>query len=151
MSIKNWKAGNYVSCLAFVITVVAMIFYGINVSGGYWSGSSVDGVVALEVWTLIVIVASLVVSQINLGIISRVATGLLKIAVPILLTFAAMTFLAARVEGLGFILAPDENLIDVLQTPENMASVRNTIITAALYFVGAIAGMVAAFMSEKKA
>ena len=62
-----------------------------------------------------------------------------------------MGFVSTRVEGLGYIFGSDENVLDEIQTEENMRSAYTAIAGFAFYAVTWLVALVACFCGMTKA
>ena len=79
------------------------------------------------------------------GTVVELISGLLQIAVPVLLTLCLVNLIAARAEGLGFIYFSNADVLLEVQTPANLSSATGTIANMVLLGVAVLVSMVAAF------
>ena len=79
-----------------------------------------------------------------------VVSGALRIVIPVLLVIAAMNVVSSRVEGFAFIYFSNQEVLQEVQTPANMASAHGAIANIVLLGVAAVVGIVAAFFSVEK-
>ena len=85
------------------------------------------------------------------GKILSAITDILRIAAAVLLIASLMGFVSTRVEGLGYIFGSDENVLDEIQTEENMRSAYTAIAGFAFYAVTWLVALVACFCGMTKA
>lgn len=153
--IKKQTIGTWISLGAFIMTLVSVIIYGVGVGGaGYFSGRGVTSLVVCTVLALVFLVAILVLPQFKfdgiLGFILDILVDMLKILVPLMLGIAVINFIGTRVEGLAYIYFSNEDVLSTIQTPENLFSAGNAIITIIMYFVTIVIACVAAFFGFRK-
>ena len=106
--IKKQSVGIWFNIIVAVLTIVSVIVYGVNISGdGYFQNASVGNLVAYCVIAVIMLVAVIVLAQPKFtgtaALVTEIISGLLKIAIPVLLMLCLVNLISARAEGLGFI------------------------------------------------
>ncbi len=153
--LKKQSIGWYLTLAAFALNLLAFIFYGVNVSSsGYFYGSSVPAIVWYASFELVELLAILVLAQVRLhGTAGRVLTfikGAMQIVAAILPALALVTFIEARVEGLGFIYFSNEEILATIQTAENIFSATTAIVGFVLFGLTWLLACVAAFFRVQK-
>lgn len=154
-SIKKVSVGGWISVVTAILAIVSAIVYGVNVSSeGYFQNASVTNLVLFTILTAVMLLAAVVLSQLDLtgaAAVGRdVVTGAMQIVAPVLLAFCLVNLVSARVQGLGFIYFSNPDVILEVQTPANMASASGAIANMVCLGVAAIAGVVAAFCNTRK-
>lgn len=155
MNIKKFSAGAWVSCITAVLALVALIAYGMNVSGaGYFHNASVTNLVLFNILAIVGMAAVIVVGQLELkgtaATVTELVAGAVQILAPVLLALCLINLVAARAQGLSFIYFSNPDVIMEVQTPENMSSAMGTIVNIVCLAVATIMGIVSAFCSAKK-
>lgn len=154
MNIKKFSAGAWVSCITAVLALVALIAYGMNVSGaGYFHNASVTNLVLFNILAIVGLAAVIVVGQLELkgtATVTELVAGAVQILAPVLLALCLINLVAARAQGLSFIYFSNPDVIMEVQTPENMSSAMGTIVNIVCLAVATIMGIVSAFCSVKK-
>lgn len=153
--IKKQSFGIWFNLVVAVLTVVSLIVYGVNISGeGYFKGASVGNLILYGVIAIIMLAAVIVLAQLQITGTARkvmeIISGLLRIAVPVLLTLALVNLVSARAEGLGFIYFSNADVLQEVQTPANMSSATGTIANMICLGAAAIFAMIAAFFTLRK-
>lgn len=153
--LKKQRAGIYVTVLALILTVAALITYQVNIAGaGYFQNAVVVQAVIYPVIALVLEILVVVLAQVSLkGAAAKtvdVVSGALRIVIPVLLVIAAMNVVSSRVEGFAFIYFSNQEVLQEVQTPANMASAHGAIANIVLLGVAAVVGIVAAFFSVEK-
>ena len=153
MNIKKQSAGVWVNLIAVILAVASLIVYGVNISSaGYFQNATVSIMLPYGILAVVLLVLVIVLAQLKLtgGAATAVEliSGLMRIAVPVLLTLCLL--ISARAEGLGFIYFSNADVILEVQTPENLASATGTIATMICLAVSAVATMAAAFFRLTK-
>lgn len=153
--LKKQRAGIYVTVLALILTVAALITYQVNIAGeGYFQNAVVAQAVIYPVIALVLEILVVVLAQISLkGAAVKaidIVSGALRIVIPVLLVIAAMNVVSSRVEGFAFIYFSNQEVLQEVQTPANMASAHGAIANIVLLGVAAVVGIVAAFFSVEK-
>lgn len=153
--IKKQTVGIWFNILAAVITLVSVIVYSVNISGkGYFHDASVNGLIAYCVIAVIMLAAVVALAQIKLSGTAatalEVVSGILRIAVPVLLTLCLVNLISARAEGLGFIYFSNADVLQEVQTPENLSSATGTIASMVCLGISAVLAMAAAFFRLHK-
>lgn len=154
--IKKQSVGIWFNVITAVLTLISLILYNVNISmGGYYQNASAGNIGMYSVLIIIMILVVVVLAQADLkeNVVIEIISGLLRIAIPALITFSFITLISARVEGLGFIFFSNPDVLLEIQTPANMASAHCAIANMVFFGIAAILGMVATFMNldNKKA
>ncbi len=154
-SIKKMSVGAWISAVAALLSLVSVIVYGVNVSSaGYFQNASVSNLVLFVILTIVMLVAVVILAQLNVtgGAATGVelVSGAMQILAPVLLAFCLVNLVSARAQGLGFIFFSNADVILEVQTPENMASATGTIVNMVCLAVAMIASVIGAFCSTKK-
>ena len=149
--IKKQTVGIWFNVLVAILTIVSLIVYGVNISGeGYFQGASVGNLIALSVAAIVMLVIVIALAQVKLtgtaATVAEIISGLLRIAVPVLLVICLVSLISARAEGLGFIYFSNEEVLAEVQTPANMSSAAGTIANMVCLGISAIFAMAAAFL-----
>lgn len=150
MNIKKQSAGVWVNLIAAILAVVSLIVYGVNISSaGYFQNASVSSMLPYGILAVVLLVLVIVLAQLKLtggaATAVEILSGVMRIAVPVLLTLCLINLIAARAEGLGFIYFSNADVILEVQTPENLSSATGTITNMICLAVSAVAAMAAAF------
>lgn len=153
---KKQTAGSCITFIAFVLSIVAIIVYSVNVNSvGYFQNATVPEAVMYNVIGIVLLAVVLIVSQLSInGIADKLLTivsDILRIGTPALFIAALMKLVSSRVQGFAFIYFSNEEVLHEVQTAENMSSAHGTIANIVLLGVTAVVAMVAAFFSIKKA
>ena len=152
---RKITAGAFITCLAALLTIVALIVYAINVGAeGYYQGASVPGLVLYSIIAIVLYIVAICLGMIKAdgskGKILDIVTGIMQIAAPVLVAYGMISLISSRVEGLGFIYFSNADVILEVQTPANLASAGTAITSMVLYGVALFVGIVAAFMNLRK-
>ena len=153
--IKKQSVGIWFNIIVAVLTIVSVIVYCVKISGdGYFQNASVGNLVAYCVIAVIMLVAVIVLAQPKFtgtaALVTEIISGLLKIAIPVLLMLCLVNLISARAEGLGFIYFSNADVLQEVQTPANMSSATGTIANMICLGVAAIFAMIAAFFTLRK-
>lgn len=153
--IKKQPVGIWFNIIVAVLTIVSVIVYGVNISGeGYFKNASVGNLVAYCVIAIIMLAVVIALAQPKFtgtaAIVTEIISGLLRIAVPVLLMLCLVNLISARAEGLGFIYFSNADVLQEVQTPANMSSATGTIANMICLGVAAIFAMIAAFFTLHK-
>lgn len=153
--LKKQRAGIYVTVLALILTVAALITYQVNIAGaGYFQNAAVAQAVTYPVIALVMEILVVVLAQVSLkGAAAKaveVVSGAMRIVTPVLLVVAAMNVVSSRVEGFAFIYFSNQEVLQEVQTPANMSSAHGAIANIVLLGVAAVVGIVAAFFRVEK-
>ena len=153
--IKKQSVGIWFNIIVAVLTIASVIVYGVNISGdGYFQNASVGNLVAYCVIAVIMLVAVIVLAQPKFtgtaALVTEIISGLLRIAIPVLLMLCLVNLISARAEGLGFIYFSNADVLQEVQTPANMSSATGTIANMICLGVAAIFAMIAAFFTLRK-
>ena len=152
---KKITAGAIVTCIAAIVTLVALIVYNVNVNrAGYFEKNTVTNLVFFSILAIALFVVVIILGSISLnGAADKcksILMGILQIGAPVLIAFCLIQLIAARVEGLGFIYFSNADVTLEVQTPENLASAQMAIASMVLYGVALMAGLVASFFSLRR-
>ena len=152
---KVLSAGNIITCLSCIFGLIGLIIYAVNVnSEGFFRGNRVAAVVTFGVIAMIaaVVVILLTILPVKGGAAKVVDLLVMvcKVLVPVMLMIAAMTLLANRVAGFGYIFGANEDVRAEVATAENIASAMVAMVAIGFDYVAAIAGIVAAFFLPKR-
>lgn len=153
--VKKQSAGVWVALVAAVLTLASVIVYAVNIgSPGYFQNASVANLIVYSVLAIVLLLAVIALAQLELtgaaDTVRSLISGVMQIAVPVLLTLCLANLIAARAEGLGFIYFSNADVILEVQTPENLSSATGSIANMVCLAVAAVSGMVAAFFNLKK-
>lgn len=153
--IKKQSFGIWFNLIVAVLTVVSLIVYGVNISGeGYFQGASVGNLILYGVIVIVMLAAVIILAQIQTSgaaqIVTEIISGLIRIAVPVLLTLALVNLVSARAEGLGFIFFSNADVLQEVQTPANMSSASGTIANMICLGVAVFFAMIAAFFTLRR-
>ena len=134
-AIKKQKLGTWLTLAVIILGIVSVIIYSVNGSvEGYFKGTNQSSVVIMSVLAIVFAI-----------------TDILRISAAVLLIASLMGFVSTRVEGLGYIFGSDENVLDEIQTEENMRSAYTAIAGFAFYAVTWLVALVACFCGVTKA
>ncbi|MCR4698845.1 MAG: hypothetical protein K5762_05725 [Bacilli bacterium] len=154
--LKKFSIGTWITACAFVLTFLSFIFYfiGVNIEG-YFQGETVTGTLLLTIFSLlgacgVVVYTLFYKSEGMVGKILDIVVNVLKAGIAIMLVFAGMILLNARVEGLAYIYASNEEILETIQTPANMASASMAIVTVVFLVLAGVAMIVSSFFSLRK-
>lgn len=153
--VKKLSAGAWVALVAAILALASIIVYAVNIgSAGYFQNASVANLVTYSVLAIVLLLAVIVLGQLKLtggaATVVELLSGVMQIAVPVLLTLCLANLIAARAEGLGFIYFSNPDVILEVQTPANLSSATGSIVSMVCLAVATVSGMVAAFFNIKK-
>lgn len=153
--VKKLSVGGWIALVTAVLALISVIVYGVNVSSeGYFQNASVTNLVLFCVIAIILLVAAAALGVVEVkgsaATAVELASGLMQIVAPVLLTFCLVNLVAARAQGLGFIYFSNADVILEVQTPANLSSATGTIVNMVCLGVAALAGLVGAFCNTKK-
>ncbi len=153
--LKKQTAGTYITFLAFILSIVSVILYNVNINAaGYFQNSTVAGAFTCNLVGIVILLVILALAQLPAkgiaGLIVTLINDALRIMAPVIFIVALMQLLSARVEGFAFIYFSNEEVLHEVQTAENMASTHGTIANMVFLGLTAILAIVAAFFSTKK-
>lgn len=153
--IKKQSIGVWISLVSLILAIAGLIAYQNNISSdGYFKGASVSAAIPWTAAAIVMIVAAIAAAQIPLGGMADklmdLAASALRILAPALLIGAAMSVLSGRVEGIGYILFSNEEVLQEVQTQANLASVNSAVTCIVLLAVAGAIAMIAAFFGLKK-
>lgn len=153
MNIKKFTFGAWITCLSAILSVIALIIYTISVKNeGYFQNQSVSNLLLYVLVAAVLFVGAIVVAQLGSesSVVPKLLSGIMQVVAPVLVVASAISLIAARVEGMGFILFSNPEVLKEVQTPANLTSVNLTIATIALLVVTMIFGWIGAFCNLKK-
>jgi len=108
--IKNQKIVGFVAyIIVTIMTIVSIIVYVSNVSTAYYDDMNVN-VLGMMVCALVFIVATVVLSQIAIGKIVKIAIDIFRVASAVLIILSVVTFVGMRVESFGYIFGSNLEL-----------------------------------------
>ncbi len=153
--LKKQTAGTYITFLAFILSIVSVILYNVNINAdGYFQNATVAGALTCNLVGIVILLVILALAQLPAkgiaGLILTLINDALRIIAPVIFIVALMQLLSARVEGFAFIYFSNEEVLHEVQTAENMASTHGTIANMVFLGLTAILAIVAAFFSTKK-
>lgn len=153
--IKKQPVGIWINVIAAILTLISLIVYGVNISSeGYFKNASVGNLIAYCTIAAIMLGLVIVLGQLKFdgtyGILVEVVSGILRIAVPVLLTLGLVSLIGARAEGLGFIFFSNKDVLLEVQTAANLSSATGTIANMICLGIAAIVAMVASFFKVRK-
>ena len=145
--IKKQSVGIWFNIIVAVLTIVSVIVYSVNISGeGYFQNASVANLVAYCVIAVVMLAAVIALAQPKVtgtaAIVTEIISGLLRIAVPVLLTLCLV--------NLSFIYFSNADVLQEVQTPANMSSATGTIANMICLGAAAVFAMIAAFFTLRK-
>ncbi len=153
--LKKQTAGTYITFLAFILSIVSVIIYNVNINAaGYFQNATVAGALTCNLVGIVILLVILALAQLPAkgiaGLVLTLINDALRIIAPVIFIVALMQLLSARVEGFAFIYFSNEEVLHEVQTAENMASTHGTIANMVFLGLTAILAIVAAFFSTKK-
>ena len=152
--IKKQSVSTWISVGAFIIAFVAIILFGVNASSGYFAGVGSAPVVAFGIIALLALVVVIILAQLEfdglVGKIVKITCDVIKIIIPMFLMICVLSFLSTRMEGLAYIFGSNQEILDTIQTPENLSSAYTAIVGFIFFGVASLATMVSAFFELKK-
>lgn len=153
--IKKQSVGAWVTLVAAILALASIIVYAVNIgSAGYFQNASVSNLIPYAVLAIVLLLAVIALGQLKLtgaaATVVELISGVMQIAVPVLLTLCLANLIAARAEGLGFIYFSNPDVILEVQTPANLSSATGSIVSMVCLAVATVSGMVAAFFNIKK-
>lgn len=155
MNIKKQSAGVWVNLIAAILALASLIVYGVNISSeGYFQNATVSSMMNYGIPAIVLLVLVIVLAQLKLtggaAAAVEVISGVMRIAIPVLLTLCLINLIAARAEGLGYIYFSNADVALEVQTPENLSSATGTIANMICLAVSAVVAMAAAFFRLTK-
>ena len=155
MNIKKQSAGVWVNLIAAILALASLIVYGVNISSeGYFQNATVSSMMNYGIPAIVLLVLVIVLAQLKLtggaAAAVEVISGVMRIAIPVLLTLCLINLIAARAEGLGYIYFSNADVTLEVQTPENLSSATGTIANMICLAVSAVVAMAAAFFRLTK-
>lgn len=153
--IKKQSAGTWAALITLILAAVSLIIYNANLSGeGYFKNANVSTATQYVLIGMGLLVITIIASQFALNGIAdrvlRIVTDAMRIVFPALMIAAALTIVSARVQGFAFIYFSNEEVLQEVQTVENISSAHGAIANIVALAVTAVVGMIAAFFSTKK-
>ena len=151
---KLLSPSNILACISFILALVFVILYAVNVSAeGYFQGIKAQNVVLFAilamVFDLLVIVLPLLPAQGIAGKILGICGSVCKVLVPVFLVLGALNLLGARLEGLGYIYFSNVDVAKEVATPANLASASIAISAISTGLGSAIVSIVGSFFSPR--
>ncbi len=152
---KKISAGFIVSALAFIVGLVSIIIYGVNVArGGYFNGGSVPEVVRFGIFALVFLAISIALYFVRFtGKIGKIVdmVGLaLRVLASLFFAFALIYLIQARAEGLSYIFFSNDDVkLALQQNPDNMISANLAITSIVMYGISVAVGCVSSFFGYK--
>lgn len=153
--IKKQSFGVWFNIVVTVLALLSVIVYCVNISGeGYFKDAAVTNLILYCVLAMVMLLAAVASAQVKLtgtaSVAMDVLSGLIRIAAAVLLTLGFVTLISARAEGLGFIYFSNSDVLQEVQTPENMSSAMGTIANMICLGAAAVFSMIAAFFTLTK-
>lgn len=153
--IKKQSIGAYLLFATIILGLISLVIYLINGAvEGYFKDTTDPLVVVFSLLALLSLAGAIALAQVKaeglLGKAKEVGVGLLKLAAVVLLIVSLVSFIGSRSEGLAYIFASDSNVLDEIQTPENMASAYTAIVGFVFYALAWLTATVASFMKVVK-
>lgn len=153
--IKRQSIANWISLGTLVFALIGFILYAVNIgSAGYFNGVTVSSLVTWGVIAMVLVVVTIAMAQFSFdGIVGKVygiVLDALRILIPLLLFIAMFAFISSRVEGLAYINFSNPDVLETIQTPENLASATTAITGFVFFGISAFVGIIAAFSAKKK-
>jgi len=154
--LKKISVGGWLTCAAALLTLISLIVYSSNIaSEGYFQGAAVTNLVLFAVLAIVLYVGAVALKLFvkadgAAGKVIDLIVGAMQIAAPVLVAFATISLIGARVEGLGFIYFSNADVALEVQTPANLASASSAIASMVLFGVSMLVGVVAAFFRPVK-
>lgn len=153
--IKKQSISSFIIAVSLLLGIVAFILYSVNGSvEGYFQGTNESKVVLLSVFGLIALLGSIVLAQFKFeGTINKVVAptvSILKIAGAILLIISLIFFITTRAEGLAYIFASNDDVIQEVQTPANLSSAYVAITGFVFYLLSWLTVVVGCFFKPIK-
>lgn len=153
--IKKQSVGIWINVAVVLLILISLIVYKINISGdGYFKNASVGNLAVYSVAAIVMLAAAILLAQKNADGMAAAAleiiSGVLRIAAAVLLMLCLVNLISARAEGLGFIYFSNAEVLQEVQTPENMSSAAGTIANMVCMGISSIAAMIAAFFGLQK-
>lgn len=166
--VKKQGIGTWISLATVIISVIALIIYGVALSAGtdllIASGSQlfyvadraedmvmISTVATCGVLALVFLIAAIVLGQLKFeGIVGKVCewiSGALRIVAPALLIVALINYVYGSFTGLGWTFFSNEELVIY---PEAIAVGKQVIVALIFFAIAAIASIVASFFSIVK-
>ncbi len=152
---KKISVGMIISALTFIVGLVSIIIYGVNVArGGYFNGGSVGEVVRFGVFALVFLAISIALYFVRftgkVGKICDMAGLALKVLATLFFAFALIFLIKARAEGLSYIFFSNDDVKMALQQdPDNMISANLAITSIVMFGISVVVGCVNSFFGYK--
>lgn len=150
--IKKQSFGIWFNVLVVILALAAVIVYNVNISGaGYFKGASVSNLILYCILAMVMLIAAVALAQLKMegkqAMTVEIVSGLIRIAAAVLLTLGLVALISARAEGLGFIYFSNADVLQEVQTPDNMSSATGTIVNMICLGIAAVFSMVGAFFT----
>ena len=140
------------SLVAIIFTAIGYGLYTLNVaSEGYFNGGKVAHFDVLSIAIIGALVVSFILTLCNKGSrILSLITGILLLASIALIAYSFLTLINDRVYGFGVLFFSNQDVLDTMQTPENMVSAFVAIGAIAMYVVAWLITLLRTFMNDSK-
>lgn len=153
--IKKQSVGIWFNLAAVILTIASAVVYAVNISGeGYFHNASVGNLVSYCVAAVIMLAVVIALAQPEFtgtaALVTEIISGILRIAVPVMLTLSLVSLISARAEGLGFIYFSNADVLQEVQTAANMSSATGTIANMICLGIAAVCAMAAAFFTLRR-
>lgn len=153
--LKKLTISSYIAVAISILSLVAVILYGANITNdGYFQNQKVESVVMVSTIAIILPLCTVVPCFVKLdGLVGKIVDIVIlaiKVAVVVLLLIVGIKFLGARIPGFGYIYFSNEEVLQEVQTPANLASSKTAIASIVLYILSGVIGMVWAFFPGRK-
>ena len=120
-------------------------------SEGYFNGGAIFNFPLYSIIIIVALFGSLILSLINKGNrVMSVITGILQLVAVVLLAVCFLNLISDRVYGFGVLFFSNQDVLDTMQTPENMSSAYVAIASIAAYVVAWIMTIVRTFINDKR-
>lgn len=141
-------AGRLFSLLGAVLTLTALILYGVNVqSAGYFQNVTASYLVLSCVAAMISICLALVLGTRGEESSGReLVSGLFRILAPVCTSYALIQMVSSRIEGFGFLFFSNADVLKEIQTSANMTSAGESIAVIVLLALAGLVFIIAAFL-----
>lgn len=150
-SLKNNEVAIILNVIAIVLTLVGFVLYNVNVTAeGYFNGGAVVNFSLYSMLIIVALVGSFILSLANRGnrVISAISS-ILQVAAVVLIAVCFLNLISDRSYGLGVLFFSNQDVLDTMQTPENMASAYVAITAIAVYVVAWLLTVVRTFVNDK--
>lgn len=140
------------SLIAILFTAIGYGLYNLNVvSAGYFNGGKVAYFDIISIAIIGALVVSFILTLCNKGSrILSLLTGILLLASIALIAYSFLTLINDRVYGFGVLFFSNQDVLDTMQTSENMVSAFVAIGAIAMYVVAWLTTLLRTFMNDCK-